>query len=195
MKYSLKTQVKMWKSEVKWFFVKHRFVKSYDAKKRILAAFLIVVNVFIGWNASLSMPEIEFGIKWESEPMTFVNPALASAKPVSEEADKPVEISDCNTAVDVMAPKYGASKDLLKRIVKAESGNKNTAANPDSTARGCFQFIIGTWESYGRELWGEKFYEKNRYSPADNVELAAWMIGELGEISHWDASRHLWSTK
>ena len=91
-----------------------------------------------------------------------------------------------------MAKKYGASPVLLKKIVEAESGNNEKAANGTSSARGCFQFIIGTWEEYGRRLWGDDFYEKNRYNPEHNVELASWMIGELGELSHWDASKHNW---
>lgn len=100
-------------------------------------------------------------------------------------------ITDCDSAADVYSVKYGVSRDLLGRMIDAESGNKPTAANPKSTARGCFQFIIGTWELYGKRHWGEEFYSKNIYNPSHNVELAVWAISQYG-TSDWDASRHIW---
>ncbi len=172
------------------FMSRRRYVGSHPRfKKFILTNFLFVVVAFVGWNISLQVPEIS--VKWDRGPIILENPALASNMKPSEVVEE-VKITDCNSAVDVMAKKYGASPVLLKKIVKAESGNNEKAANGTSSARGCFQFIIGTWEEYGRRLWGDDFYEKNRYNPEHNVELASWMIGELGELSHWDASKHNW---
>lgn len=101
-------------------------------------------------------------------------------------------ITDCRSAVAVYSPKYQVNRDLLDRIIKAESGNKPTIGNTKSTARGCFQFILGTWELYGKRHWGEEFYSKNIYNPAHNVELATWAISEYG-TSDWDASKHVWA--
>lgn len=169
---------------------KKRYVGSYPKVKRfVLVNFLFVVIGFIGWNISVNMPQVSF--KWSGDPVTFERPVHAKFE-AKEAIVEEVKITDCNSAVDVMAKKYGASPVLLKKIVKAESGNNEKAANGTSSARGCFQFIIGTWEEYGRRLWGDDFYEKNRYNPEHNVELASWMIGELGELSHWDASKHNW---
>lgn len=180
----------MLKAQFVVFMTRKRYVGSYPKLKRfILSNFLILVIGFVGWNISLQVPEIS--VKWDRGPIILENPALASNMKPSEVVEE-VKITDCNSAVDVMAKKYGASPVLLKKIVKAESGNNEKAANGTSSARGCFQFIIGTWEEYGRRLWGDDFYEKNRYNPEHNVELASWMIGELGELSHWDASKHNW---
>lgn len=169
---------------------KNRYMGNHPSMKRfILGSFATLVIGYVGFNISLSVPEIS--VKWSSEPLVIENVAQAKFE-AKETIVEEVKITDCNSAVDVMAKKYGASPVLLKKIVKAESGNNEKAANGTSSARGCFQFIIGTWEEYGRRLWGADFYEKNRYNPEHNVELASWMIGELGELSHWDASKHNW---
>lgn len=190
MKLSIKTRIKFLKAQFVVFMTRKRYVGSYPQLKRfILANFLFLVIGFVGWNISLQAPEVK--VTWDKGPLVIENHAQAKFK-ASEAIVEEVKITDCNSAVDVMAPKYGASPVLLKKIVKAESGNNEKAANGTSSARGCFQFIIGTWEDYGRRLWGDDFYDKNRYNPEHNVELAAWMIGELGELSHWDASKHNW---
>ena len=190
--FTIKTKAKMLKAQFVHAMTRNRYVGSYPKFKRfVLVNFLFVVIGFVGWNISLQAPEIS--VKWDRGPIILENPALASnMKPSEVVEEKEIEITDCNSAVDVMAKKYGASPVLLKKIVEAESGNNEKAANGTSSARGCFQFIIGTWEEYGRRLWGDDFYEKNRYNPEHNVELASWMIGELGELSHWDASKHNW---
>lgn len=101
-------------------------------------------------------------------------------------------ITDCHSAAAVYSVKYQVNRDLLDRIIKAESGNDPHAPNKKSTARGCFQFIFGTWELYGKKHWGDDFYTKSVYSPAHNVELAAWVISQYG-TSDWDASKHIWN--
>lgn len=108
-----------------------------------------------------------------------------------EDGETELSVVDCESAISVSSKQYQISRDLMVRIMDAESGNKHTAANKESTARGCFQFILGTWELYGKRHWGEDFYNKNIYSPKDNVELAAWAMSEYG-TSDWDASKHIW---
>lgn len=110
-------------------------------------------------------------------------------------AKEPIEqpvITDCATAISVYSKEYGMSTELLARIMDSESGNDPHATNKESTARGCFQFLFGTWERYGKMHWGEEFYAKSVYNPKDNVELAAWAISTRG-TSDWDASKHNWS--
>lgn len=109
--------------------------------------------------------------------------------PVSE-----VEIKDCATAITVASKQYGAPEDLMQRIMLSESGNKHTVENSVSTATGCFQWILGSWRYYGKELWNEDFYEKNIYNPKDNAELAAYVISKYG-TKDWDASRHAWGSR
>jgi SLT domain-containing protein len=43
----------------------------------------------------------------------------------------------------------GAEWDALYRIMMQESGFRNTAQNPTSTAYGMFQFLDSTWAGYG----------------------------------------------
>lgn len=106
--------------------------------------------------------------------------------------EKPVEITDCASAIAVSSKEFEMSADLLTRIMDSESGNDARATNGTSTARGCFQFLFGTWEYYGKAYWGEEFYTKSVYSPKDNVELATWAISTKG-TGDWNASKHNWS--
>lgn len=116
---------------------------------------------------------------------------IAEAKKISTvEPKKEIEVVDCYTAVDFWEEKYG-NAELLKKIIKAESGNNPKAKNGQSTARGCAQWIIGSWESYGKRHWGEDFYNKNVYNPKDNVELMAWAVALEG-TSPWNASKSVW---
>jgi hypothetical protein len=195
MKY-LKKQLKRFGSYVKEEMTKRRYMGNHPrTKKSILVGFLITVISFVGWNISLNMPEITIGLP--DGRFVAENHALAAnLKPgdvsvTVKEEEKAVEIVDCNTAAEVMAKKHNAPLSLMKKIIDSESGNKNVAANKTSTARGCAQWIFGSWESYGKKLWGDEFYKKNVYSPEDSVELMAWTIANFG-TSPWDASRHIW---
>lgn len=121
---------------------------------------------------------------WSFEQVVKIQPVEAK--------EEIVEVVDCETAIEALAPKYEAPKTLMRRIMKAESGNEPTVENKVSTATGCFQWVIGSWRMYGKELWGEDFFSKNIYSPKDNVELAAYVIAKYG-TSDWNASKHIWS--
>lgn len=87
---------------------------------------------------------------------------------------------DCNSAIAKHSDKYSAHRQLGERIVLKESTNRSSAENPNSTAAGCFQFVIGTWRHYGKELWGDDFYKKNIYNPIDNTELGLYIISKYG---------------
>jgi soluble lytic murein transglycosylase-like protein len=88
-----------------------------------------------------------------------------------------------------MASKYKVDSDLMRRIIKAESGGNPNAKNRNSTASGCSQFIKSTWESTLRQMGREYI------SPFDaklNVEAMAFKISR-GGIKAWDASKSKWS--
>lgn len=172
------------------FLTKSRYMGNHPkTKKCITIAFLAFVNAFILWNLSLNLPTIE--IKFPSGNIVVENKAFAASVPETKKAEPVKEIKSCTDAVEVYGEQYG-NTDLLGRIVKAESTFNNKAKSKTSTARGCAQFLVGTWEQYGKEHWGEDFYNKNVYSPKDNVELAAWAISVKG-TSDWDASRAAWA--
>ena len=159
------------------------------SKKFITVVFLVGVNAFILWNLSLNLPTIE--IKLPSESIVVENKALAKEPEQEKVVEKQKEIKTCTDAIEVYGAQYG-NTDLLERIVKAESSFNHKAKSKTTTARGCAQFVVGTWEQYGREHWGEDFYTKNVYSPKDNVELLAWAVSTKG-TADWDASRAAWS--
>jgi hypothetical protein len=65
----------------------------------------------------------------------------------------PTDVSGNKKIVmDLAASQYGWSGkewDALYAVIMRESGFRNTAQNPTSTAYGMFQFLNGTWAGYG----------------------------------------------
>ena len=74
-----------------------------------------------------------------------------------------------------------------------ESNLNPKAKNPDSTAKGVFQFLDGTWKYYGLMKWGT-LEGKDVLDFDDNVELATWVIGKYG-TRDWNPSKHCWESK
>lgn len=185
----MKTKSKMLKAQFVVFMTRNRYVGSYPKLKRfILGSFATLVIGYVGFNISLSVPEIS--VKWDSTPITYENHAQAKFK-AKEEAVKEIEITDCYSASKVMSKKYSVPEELMNKIIKAESNNNPLVENRVSTATGCSQWILGSWRSYGKMLWGDDFHSKNIYSPKDNVQLLAWTIANYG-TSPWDASKSSW---
>ena len=81
---------------------------------------------------------------------------------------------------------------LLWLIGKRESGWNSTATNPGSSARGIFQFILSTWQSFGA-LAG---VDLTQYPSADKAPavvqqaVALLLLREVGPNSSesWQAS-------
>lgn len=164
----------------------------------------VLIKIVVVLYAGIGLGTIALTLKTESvnwfheitQAKTIVIEGPGDTTAPASEEEQPVEdidVYDCNTAVDYWTKELQieGEKELLKRIVNAESGNDCKAANRDSTARGCSQFLFGTWESQGKKYWGDDFYNKNIYNPSDNVELMARIIRD-GGISHWNASAHIW---
>lgn len=84
------------------------------------------------------------------------------------------------------------SSPLFERISHCESGGSLKAKNRYSSASGEFQFLWGTWHTYGLEYWGEDFYEKNIWSE-DNRELAWYVFNKYG-TKDWNASKKCWNS-
>ena len=78
---------------------------------------------------------------------------------------------------DVIAAKAAENKlppELLNKIAGIESGYKSSAANPNSTAKGLFQFTDSTWKGMGGKQ-GEQF------DPEKNAELGAKFVRQNAE--------------
>jgi len=169
----MKPRQKAKKVELSWIQT-----KLYHISVLYLVISVVLVGVF-----AISVRYSQFQPK-----KLIFEQAEAASKP--EEAPV-VEPTTCEEAIKVYSKQYGAPEELMLRIMKAESGNDHTAENGVSTATGCFQWVIGSWRSYGKKLWGDDFYQKNVYDPKDNTELAAWTIAKYG-TSPWDASKGSW---
>lgn len=78
---------------------------------------------------------------------------------------------------DMLAAKAKENKlppELLNKIAGIESGYKSTAVNPNSTAKGLFQFTDSTWKGMGGKQ-GEQF------DPEKNAELGAKFVRQNAE--------------
>ena len=78
---------------------------------------------------------------------------------------------------DILAAKAAAHKlppSLLSKITGLESGGKETAANPRSSAKGLFQFTDSTWKGMGGK-------EGEQFDPEKNAELGALFTRQNAE--------------
>jgi hypothetical protein len=113
-------------------------------------------------------------------------PKTPSRKAISAEV---ANTGECFDYVDEMASKYKVDGEVMRRIIKAESGGNPNAKNKNSTASGCSQFIKSTWEGTLKQMG------KDYISPFDaktNVEAMAFKISK-GGIRAWDASKSKWN--
>lgn len=109
-----------------------------------------------------------------SDTETFIPPPLiASTTPVY--TDEFIRIGGCEST----GKPYGAWEYHAK--------------NKYSSASGVFEFINSSWYQYGRQLWGQDFYEKNIWTE-DNVELA-WYVYQKYGTKDWDSSKSCWQIK
>jgi len=78
---------------------------------------------------------------------------------------------------DMLAAKAAQNKlppELLNKIAGTESGYKSTAANPNSSAKGLFQFTDATWKGMGGK-------EGEQFDPEKNAELGAKFVRQNAE--------------
>jgi hypothetical protein len=78
---------------------------------------------------------------------------------------------------DVIAAKAAENKlppELLNKIAGIESGYKASAANPNSSAKGLFQFTDSTWKGMGGK-------EGEQFNPEKNAELGAKFVRQNAE--------------
>lgn len=139
-------------------------------------------------------PELQDFVKLEKlETISIPKPIQSTSKPKTpaREAknDQIAYNGSCYDYVDEMATKYNVDGDLMKRIIKAESGGNANAKNKNSTASGCSQFIKSTWEGTLRQMGREYI---SPFDPRTNVEAMAFKISR-GGIGAWNASKSKWN--
>jgi hypothetical protein len=119
--FSLKTRSKILKAQFVVFMTRRRYVGSYPKVKRfVLVNFLFVVIGFVGWNISLTMPEVSF--KWSSDPISFERPVEAKFE-VKETIVKE------KTIEEKIAETFPENPAIMKAIAQAESGMNPIASH------------------------------------------------------------------
>jgi len=86
---------------------------------------------------------------------------------------------------------YGIDSALAIAIATCESELNPKARNPNSTAKGLFQFLDGSWRFYGLLKWGT-LKGKSVLNYEDNAELGVWVIANYG-TSPWKSSKSCWT--
>ena len=143
-----------------------------------------------------------YGIASTETPITEQNQPLEENKEPAPTQDIPQEKTllkkaknnqiayngSCYDYVDEMATKYNVDGDLMRRIIKAESGGNPNAKNKNSTASGCSQFIKSTWEETLKQMGREYI---SPFDARTNVEAMAFKISR-GGIRAWNASKSKW---
>lgn len=104
-------------------------------------------------------------------------PAIATTTPV---------IVDIKPVAETLPP-------ILEKIAWCESRNIATAKNPHSTASGRFQFLNGSWNYYGKKLWGDDLIKKDKLNYQDSTELALYVY-KLNGTKDWLASVKCWGS-
>lgn len=132
----------------------------------------------------------------------FYGDKLVERKNASPEAFKQtvevkaVEVTPIKVACDYDAITYircrgeqlgMSNQDITKmiRIARAESNFNQYAKNPNSTAKGIYQFIDGTWRS-------NCLKDGNVYDFKDNIDCA-WKVYQKQGDQPWNASKHIWN--
>ena len=99
-----------------------------------------------------------------------------------------VPIRDIKLLFDLCL-KYDVDPALVSRIVWCESRWDYLAENPDSTAKGLFQFIDGTWQETLKRMNEPYDHQLNKKL---NLEAGIFLISQ-GELRHWESSRNCWN--
>lgn len=134
MKLTIKTRMKFLKAQFKEYMTRKRYVGRYPKVKRfILGSFIVVVNMFIGWQVSLNIPEVK--ISFSNDPIIYEQKALAKEVEIVKEEVKPV---------------VNKNEELLNMIFKRESSEgKNNYSKCEA---------IGKYNRYGFGIPGDGTY-------------------------------------
>lgn len=85
-----------------------------------------------------------------------------------------------------LAEKQGVDPDLVLGIIECESGFNSSAKNPNSTAKGLFQFINSTFASTIERMG---WTHGNVLDWKQNLVAGIWLLKTEGE-KPWRASKH-----
>jgi len=83
--------------------------------------------------------------------------------------------------IEQYSEEYQVPYRLAYELAKFESRLNPTAKNPNSSARGVYQFLTGTWKG---------FCEGDVLNAEDNISCALYLISK-GGLSHWTADQYV----
>lgn len=105
----------------------------------------VLKDLIGGKQPANSQPENPISIPTDS--------TTASSSSAASPGATTANLSGNKQIVNMLAASYGwgsgAEWDALVNLINSESGFRNTAQNPRSTAFGIFQFLDSTWSGYG----------------------------------------------
>lgn len=90
--------------------------------------------------------------------------------------------------IEQFSSTYGVDGTLALSIANCESQLNAQAKNPDSTAKGIYQFLDSSWDLYSRLHWGES---RDVLDSKSNIELGVWVLSQDG-TQPWESSRLCW---
>ena len=97
---------------------------------------------------------------------------------IPPEEPKPLSVVEL---IEKYSEEYQVPYRLAYELAKFESNLSPTAKNPNSSARGVYQFLTGTWKG---------FCEGDVLNAEDNISCAMRLISE-GGLSHWTSDQYV----
>ena len=86
------------------------------------------------------------------------------------------DTEEVKSLIAFYADLYGVDLNLSLLLAEKESNFNSLAANPASSARGVYQFLLAsTWQDY---------CSGNIFNAEDNISCALRLLGE-GQLQHW----------
>jgi hypothetical protein len=106
--------------------------------------------------------------------MAVANPKAVKYSSFSLKAPGGIKDNGISGILSGAAEKHSLPTDLLSRIAQSESSGKKDAKNPNSTAKGLFQFTDRTWKGMGGK-------EGEQFDPVKNADLGAAYLRQNAE--------------
>lgn len=110
-------------------------------------------------------------------------PAIVKAEETFAQPEQEIPLTPLDYA-DKYAKQYGVDPLVFKKVMLCESGGRQNVKGDGGRANGVFQFHLGTFLSYEKQLGIDLDYA----SYQDQIHLAAYMFS-IGEARHWTAYR------
>lgn len=111
-------------------------------------------------------------------------PETAQVPVVSEPEVKAIKVMTQDETIDHYASLYGANATELRKVMRCESGGRQSAVGDGGLAIGVYQYHRATFTNLSKKL-GEQL---NIDSEHDQIKLTAWAFAN-GHGNNWTAYR------